>query len=167
MGTSDCEVTIYRNFKSLLSTSIFQVMECLVQDCKEAQDFENFLKMVSLSEFGKFDLTECLIALTDTFMRAIGYTNDKYLWLYSLPFIHFFGGKKTSEWVPKSLGFAQYNIASEKMIHLLRIDQHFSHAFLRNTEFQFIAKKIVDKSNFIYNIDLFMLLEKMMKGMYF
>ena len=139
-------------------------MESLVQECKDDQDFNKALSMIQLSKTGKIHLAECFMILTEKFLDGFGNVNDKYLWLYSLPFIHFFGGKQTAEWFPRSLGPRQFNISSENMIRLLRIDQHFSFAFLRNMEFQFLAKRIIDKSDFIYKIDVLKLLEKMMKG---
>ena len=142
----------------------FQTMESLVQECKDDQDFNKALSMIQLSKTGKIHLAECFIILTEKFLDGFGYVNDKYLWLYSLPFIHFFGGKQTAEWVPKNLGHRQFNISSDNMTHLLRIDQHFSYAFLRNMEFQNLAKKIINKSDSIYNIDILKLLEKMMTG---
>ena len=136
-------------------------MEKLVLQFQNEIEFRNALNEISLSESGKRDIAEALVGITEDYMRGYGF-DDKYLWLYSLPFIHFFGGKQTALWVPNSLENRQFNIASEKMIHLLRIDPYFSHAFLRCAEFPFLAKRIVDNSDFIYNIDFLMLLEKMM-----
>ena len=135
-------------------------MEGLVQGFQNEIEFRNALNDISLSEFGKIEMIDALIGVTEHYMS--GYGNEKYLWLYSLPFIHHFGGEKTGEWVPNNLGNRKFNIASEKMIHLLRIDPHFSHAFLRSMEFQFLVKRILDKSEFIFNIDFLMLLVKVM-----
>ena len=125
--------------------------------------FETALQMIPLSENGRLEMFYALVGITEDFMREPGNWNEKYIWLYSLPFIHFFGGKQTAEWVPNSLQNRRYqDISSEKMIHLLRIDPHFSHAFLRSMEFQFLVKRILDKSEFIFNIDFLMLLIKVM-----
>ena len=137
-------------------------MESLVHDWKDDLDFENALKMIPLSEKGNIVMAESLAALTEDFLQGYGYDNDKNIWLYSLPFIHYFGGKPTGPWVPNNLGNRKFNIGSEKMIHLLRIDQYFSHAFLRSMEFQFLVKRILDKSEFIFNVDFLMLLDKVM-----
>ena len=137
-------------------------MENLVLGFQNEIEFRNALNDISLSALGKVDIAQALMGITEDYMQGPQYGNDKYLWLYSLPFIHFFGGKQTALWVPNSLENRQFNIASEKMIHLLGIDQYFSHAFLRCAEFPFLAKRIIDNSDFIYNIDLLMLLEKMM-----
>ena len=135
-------------------------MEGLVQGFQNEIEFRNALSGISLSELVKVDMIEALIGTTEQYMRGFG--NEKYLWLYSLPFIHHFGGEKTSAWTPNNLENRKFSIASEKMIHLLRIDPHFSHAFLRSMEFQFLVKRILDKSEFIFNIDFLMLLVKVM-----
>ena len=135
-------------------------MEDLVQGFHNEIEFRNALNDISLSELGKKQVAEALIEVIENFMR--GYDNQKYIWLYSLPFIHYFGGKPTGPWVPNNLGNRKFNIGSEKMIHLLRIDQYFSHAFLRSMEFQFLVKRILDKSEFIFNVDFLMLLDKVM-----
>ena len=135
-------------------------MEDLVQGFHNEIEFRNALNDISLSELGKKQVAEALIEVIENFMR--GYDNQKYIWLYSLPFIHYFGGEQTGPWVPNNLGNRKFNIGSEKMIHLLRIDQYFSHAFLRSMEFQFLVKRILDKSEFIFNVDFLMLLDKVM-----
>ena len=141
-------------------------MESLVHDWKDDLDFENALKMIPLSEKGNIVMAESLAALTEDFLQGYGYDNDKNIWLYSLPFIHFFGGKQTAEWMPNNLRNRQFqNISAEKMIHLLKIDQQFSFTFIHKMEYQFLARKILDKSNdFVFKIEPLMLLEKMMTG---
>jgi hypothetical protein len=141
-------------------------MESFVQDCKDDIAFENALKRIPLSEKGKITISGCLRAFTEDFLQGHGFDNDKNIWLYSLPFIHFFGGKQTTEWTPNNLRNRLFqNISAEKLIHLLRIDQQFSFTFIHKMDYQFLARKIIDKSNdFVFKIDPLMLLEKMMTG---